>query len=102
MLLADPRVLQAVVIGDGRAALGAVVVPAPGVEPAAVSAVVERVNAALPDYARLAHHLLSEPFTTANGMATGNGRPRRRQVLAFHTAALAALHLGEVAHDAVL
>lgn len=102
MLLADPRVLQAVVIGDGRAALGAVVVPAPGVEPAAVSAVVERVNAALPDYARLAHHLLSEPFTTANGMATGNGRPRRRQVLDFHTAALAALHLAEVAHDAVL
>lgn len=102
MLLADPRILQAVVLGDGQAALGAVVVPAPGVSAQAVGVVIDRVNAALPDYARLGHHLVSEPFTVANGMATGNGRPRRREVHAFHSAALAALHLAEVSPDVVL
>lgn len=102
MLLADPRIQQAVVLGDGQAALGAVVVPAPGTPPEAVRVAIERVNAVLPDYARLAHHLVSEPFTVANGMATGNGRPRRRQVHHCHSAALAALHLAEVSPDVVL
>ncbi len=102
MLLADPRILQAVVLGDGQAALGAVVVPAPGTPAEAVRAVIERINAVLPDYARLAHHLVSEPFTVANGMATGNGRPRRGQVHVCHSAALAALHPVEVSPDVVL
>jgi long-chain acyl-CoA synthetase len=102
MLLADPRILQAVVFGDGQAALGAVVVPAPGTSPEAVRAVMDRVNAALPDYARLAQHIVSEPFTVANGMATGNGRPRRRRIHEFHSAALAALSHPEVSPHVVL
>lgn len=102
MLLADPRIHQAVVLGDGQAALDAVVVPTPGIPPEVLRTVIDRVNAALPDYARLGRHLVSEPFTVANGMATGNGRPRRREVRAFHSAALAALHLAEVSPNVVL
>lgn len=102
MLQAEPCIQQAVVLGDGQAALHAVVVPAPGTPPPAVRAAIDRVNAALPDYARLAHHVVSEPFTVANGMATGNGRPRRHEVHALHAAALAARHLAEVSPDVLL
>ena len=35
-LLADPRILQAVVVGDGQPALSAILVPLPGVPPTAV------------------------------------------------------------------
>lgn len=102
MLLADPRVLQAVVIGDGQPALSAIVVPLPGTPASTVRGIIDRVNATLPDYARLGHHLVSEPFTAANGMATGNGRPQRRRIHDTHSAAIAALYRSEVSHDAVL
>ncbi|OCR25203.1 long-chain acyl-CoA synthetase [Pseudomonas syringae] len=43
---------------------------------------VERANQALPDYARVHDWTrLEQPFSTANGMATANGRPRREAIL---------------------
>jgi hypothetical protein len=46
--------------------------------------------------------VLGEPFSIANGLATGNGRPRREQILSHHSAALAAAAHHEVLHDVVL
>jgi len=102
-LLAEPAILQAVVCGDGEAALAAIVVPRPGTGPSIVEDALARVNRALPDYARIGRLVLSEPFLPANGLATGNGRPRRAHILARHSAALAATHHdNEVSQHVVL
>jgi long-subunit acyl-CoA synthetase (AMP-forming) len=102
-LLAEPAILQAVVCGDGEAALAAIVVPRPGVSASEAQHAVQRVNRALPDYARIGRVVLSEPFLPANGLATGNGRPRRAHILARHSAALAAAqHDHEVPQHVVL
>jgi len=43
---------------------------------------VDHANQALPDYARVHDWTrLEQPFSTANGMATANGRPRREAIL---------------------
>lgn len=94
-LLAQPEILQAIAFGDGQPAPGAIVVPFPGVPAEALGAAVARANAGLPDYARIAHFIASQPFTQANGLATGNGRPRRQAIIDHHRAALAALQSRE-------
>lgn len=79
LLTAQPEIAQAFVYGDGQANLSALLVPA--YESADVGAALQRVNAQLPDYARIVAWQRSQPFTPANGMATGNGRLRRDVVL---------------------
>ena len=101
-LLAEPEIAQALVTGDGQPAVSAMIVPAPGADERAVAAAVARANAGLPGYARIGHWLPSEPFTVGNGLATGNGRPRRPQIIDHHAAAIAALHMSEVPEDAFL
>lgn len=55
----------------------------------AIAAAVERVNAGLPDYARVHHWLRAEgPFTAANGLATANGRLRRSALFQHYRAAI--------------
>jgi long-subunit acyl-CoA synthetase (AMP-forming) len=55
----------------------------------ALEMAVAKANAALPDYAR-AHRWtrLQEPFTTANGLLTANGRPRRDAIVEHYRALL--------------
>ena len=41
----------------------------------------ENLNSKLPDYARIAHHIIVEtPFTVKNQQLTGTGRPRRKVI----------------------
>lgn len=101
-LLAQSAILQAIVVGDGEPALSALIVPSPGAKPADVDTALRTVNAALPDYARIARHLLTEPFTAQNGLATGNGRPRRAVIIERHAARLAAFSSKEILSHAVL
>lgn len=55
----------------------------------AIAAAVTRVNAGLPDYARVHHWLRAEgPFTAANGLATANGRLRRSALFQHYRAAI--------------
>lgn len=91
-LLAQPQIVQAVVAGDGQPALSAIVVGLPGLPETALGEAIARANASLPEYAQVAHFIASPAFTPANGLATGNGRPRRQAVIDHHHAALAALH----------
>ncbi len=91
-LLAQPQIAQAVVAGDSRPALAAVVVPSPGVSYADMAAAIGRANASLPDYARLGGWIDARPFTQQNGMLTGNGRPVRSTILDHYAAELAALY----------
>nr|WP_255680754.1 AMP-binding protein [Azonexus sp. R2A61] len=92
LLLGDPRILQAVVVGDGKPAPVALLVTMPGLATAQVDALLAAVNAQLPDYARLAGWQAVPPFTPVNGLATGNGRPVRERIIDHHAAAIAAIY----------
>ncbi len=78
LLLEQPAIAQAMVYGDGAAHLSALLVPRGSA--AGLGAAVAAVNAALPDYARIAAWREAAAFTTANGQLTGNGRLRRKQI----------------------
>ena len=79
--MAEPQILQAMVMGEAQAALSALIVAMPGAEPAQVEAAVGRANARLPDYARIGDWRLVPPFDPAAGQVTANGRPRRETLL---------------------
>jgi len=51
------------------------------VDDSIVAEAVEAANARLPDYARVRRWLRNdEPFSVANGLYTGTGRPRREAI----------------------
>lgn len=103
-LTAGGAIAQAAVFGESRPALCAVLVPRPAALPdAALAAEVQRANARLPDYARIAHWVRAEaPFSAANGLATANGRARRDAVWAAYGASLESLYPCGVPSHAVL
>jgi long-subunit acyl-CoA synthetase (AMP-forming) len=85
-LRSEPAVGQAVVFGDSRPALSAVIWPGTsGIPDAALDAAVAAANAHLPDYARV--HIWvrgAVPFDAEHGMSTANGRPKREAIEARH------------------
>jgi len=102
-LLAQPIILQAVVAGDARPWLSAVLVTPPGTTAAAIAAAIARANDALPDYARIGHWIAADaPFALQNGLATGNGRPIRDRVAERYSSAITALEPNEECPDVVL
>lgn len=81
-ILQQPAIRQALVFGDGEAALRAFVVsdaPLPEVVQALTQA-----NRSLPDYARVAYFKVVPPFTMQAGTLTGTGRPKRPEILNLH------------------
>jgi acyl-CoA synthetase (AMP-forming)/AMP-acid ligase II len=101
-LLAQPEIAQAVVSGEARPWLAALLVAMPGVEASGLANAVARANATLPDYARVGDWLLCTPFNFVNGMATGNGRPIRAAILKQQAAALESLYTTQESAHAVL
>jgi long-subunit acyl-CoA synthetase (AMP-forming) len=93
-LQASPAVAQAYVAGDGRPSLAALIVARDAsVTDAAIASAVGKANAGLPDYARVRHYtVLREPFSRANGLLTGNGRPRRERIHARYAALIDQLY----------
>ena len=85
-LQASPAIAHAVVLGDGRPALGAVLWPTRAqAGDDELAQAVARANERLPDYARVARWLRGRaPFSAAGGMATANGRPRREAIARLH------------------
>ena len=86
VLLAQPAIYQAIVYGDGAPHLSALIVPSG--PHADVTASVATANTALPDYARIKHIRIVNPFTVANGCLTGTGRPRRKSILQHYASFL--------------
>jgi long-chain acyl-CoA synthetase len=86
----QPAVAQAVVLGDGQAALGAVLWPlTSSVSNHALHDAVAAANATLPDYARIGRWVRgAAPFDAGSGFATANGRPLRAAIHAAHADAL--------------
>lgn len=78
-LLARPEIAQALVIGEAKPFLAALIVPAsPEVN---IAKAIAAVNAYLPEYAQIKKWCAVEPFTPANGMLTANGRPVRDRIM---------------------
>jgi long-chain acyl-CoA synthetase len=84
MLTARPAIAQAVVFGDGRPSLAALLVPADGFDAAAIAAAVAEVNRALAVPERIRHHAIVPPFTLENGLLTATFKVRRHLVLRAH------------------
>ena len=94
LLCGHPAVMQAVVMGDARPCLVALLVPSgPEVGSEELAAAVAAANADLPDYARIgAFAALPEPLSPSNGLATPNGRPRRALIAERYATVVASLY----------
>jgi long-chain acyl-CoA synthetase len=92
MLMAEPEIAQAVVAGEGRSGLSALVVPADGQDTIAVALAVTRVNLRLSITERIRKHAVVDPFTLENGLLTPTQKIRRMLVLRAHADVLATLH----------
>lgn len=77
----EPAIAQCCVFGEARPFNVAVICARKGYDRAAVEAAVAAANMRLPDYARITRWIPAvEPFTVANGLWTGTGRPRRKHL----------------------
>jgi long-chain acyl-CoA synthetase len=85
-LVAAPAIAQAVVCGEGRSGLAALLVPAEGHGEAAVSKAVAAVNKTLAVTERIRRHAIVPPFTIENGLLTASQKVRRHLVLQRHAA----------------
>jgi long-subunit acyl-CoA synthetase (AMP-forming) len=92
-LQAEPAIGMAVVFGEARPYLSALISPAGGATRAQVDAAVAQANARLPDYAQLrTWATVTTPFSFASGLLTANGRPQRALIYKRHAGTLASLY----------
>ncbi len=94
MLIAEPELAQAMVLGDGRAGLTALCVPGEGHDAVGAAAAVGRVNLRLSVTERIRKHAVVPPFTIENGLLTPTQKVRRALVTRAHADVLARLHGG--------
>src|SRR5262245_28430077 len=92
-LLAGPAISQAAVFGEAQPHLCAVLVAANETLPdAALERQVDAANSRLPDYAQVRRWVRADArFTSQNGLATANGRPRREAIWQLYAERLDAL-----------
>jgi len=101
-LTLQPEIAQAVVYGDRRPYLVALIVPEPGLAGdggrdarQAVGEAVARANRALGPAERIRRFLLAEPFSVANGQMTPTLKPRRHAIRDAYARALDTLYEGK-------
>ncbi len=88
MLIAEPSIMQAVVFGEGRSGLTALVVAAEGFDASDVGAAINDVNKRLSVTERIRRHGVVPPFTIENGLMTATQKIRRHLVREAHGALL--------------
>jgi long-chain acyl-CoA synthetase len=92
MLMAEPEIAQAVVAGDGRSSITALVVPSQGYDEVGAALAITRVNHRLSVTERIRKHAVVPPFTVENGLLTPTQKIRRMLVIRANTDVLAHLH----------
>lgn len=92
MLMAEPEIAQAVVAGDGRAGLTALLVPADGHDDVSVALALTRTNHRLSVTERIRRHAVVTPFTIENGLMTATHKIRRLLVIRANAEILTRLH----------
>jgi long-chain acyl-CoA synthetase len=90
--MAEPEIAQAVVAGDGRSSLTALVVAADGYDDVAAALAITRVNHRLSVTERIRRHAVVGPFTVANGLLTPTQKIRRMLVIRANAEVVSALH----------
>ncbi len=88
MLVAEPPVAQAVVLGEGQAGLAALLVASDGFDAVAVGQAVAAVNQRLSATERIRRYEIVPPFTIDNGMLTATQKVRRHIVTRAHAGRL--------------
>ncbi|MBI0534020.1 long-chain fatty acid--CoA ligase [Roseomonas sp. KE2513] len=92
LLMAEPEIAQAVIAGEGRPSIVALVVPAENAAPDAAERAIQRINGKLSGIERVRKWAVVEPFTVENGMLTPTMKVKRRIVLERHAADIAGLY----------
>lgn len=92
MLMAEPEIAQAVVAGDGRTGLTALLVAADGHDEVSVALALTRTNHRLSVTERIRRHALVQAFTVENGLLTPTHKIRRLMVIRANAETLARLH----------
>ena len=94
-LCAHPEIEQAVVFGDGRPWLGAVIIPSPdeGADESQIEACVRQVNQQLNNYERVRKFVIqTEVCSIENGLLTPTQKVKRDKVLAINHEQISALY----------
>jgi long-chain acyl-CoA synthetase len=90
----DPRILDAVVLGDGRRFASALLVAAPGTDREALQAVVDEVNRGFAPHEQVRKFAVVErAFSIEGGELTPTLKVRRRVVERLHAALIDALYV---------
>ncbi len=92
VLMRSPAIAQAVVAGDGRPHLVALIVPAETADEAAVALAVETANKNLAVHERIRRWTIVPPFTLDNQLLTPTQKVRRKAVLTRYAEAVASLY----------
>lgn len=98
MLMAEPEIAQAVVAGDGRAGLTALLVPAEGHDDVSVALALTRTNYRLSVTERVRRHAVVAAFTVENGLLTPTHKIRRLLVIRANADILTRLHAPSERH----
>lgn len=93
LLLSHCGVLQAVVFGEARAHLVALIYASSQLSDSQLTKLVTQTNSLLPDYARVdSWHRLEHPLSVQAELLTSNGRPRRDAIAHHYQTELTALY----------
>ncbi|MDP4984869.1 AMP-binding protein [Pseudoalteromonas tunicata] len=93
LLQATGLFYQAVVLGEERPFCIALLVPIKPMDEANLSAAINKVNAQLPDYAKVrAYEVLSAPMSQIDNLYTANNRPKRTEIATHFAAQVNALY----------
>jgi len=84
-LKASPRILEALVLGEGQKFVAAMIVPAPGATREAIAEDVDRVNGTLAQFERIKRfELIPDDMTVEKGLMTPSLKLKRKAVMEHH------------------